>query len=75
LQEKRLRQEFKNRRILPEDEFLASPAKIWSTCILPESQDLFFRQESCIEGMEKESHLVTKKNKNLEERWQERGLA
>ena len=26
----------------------------------------FFRQESCIEGMAKESWLITKKNKNLE---------
>jgi len=39
------------------------------------SRSFFFRQESCIEGMEKESRLVTKKNKNLEERWQERRLA
>ncbi len=32
----------KNTRILPEDEFLASPVKIQCTQILSESQDLFF---------------------------------
>jgi hypothetical protein len=40
---KRIRQEYKNTRILPGKAFLASPAKIVSTWILPESQDLFFQ--------------------------------
>ena len=40
---KRIRQEFKNARILPGEAFLASPAKILSTRISPESQDLFFQ--------------------------------
>ena len=39
----RIRQEYKNTKILPGDTFLASPAKIVSTRILPESQDLFFQ--------------------------------
>ncbi len=39
----RFRQEVKNTRILPGKAFLASPAKIGSTWILPESQDLFFQ--------------------------------
>jgi hypothetical protein len=45
---KRIRQELKNTRILPE------------------SHDLFFRPESCIEGMVKDSCMKIKKNKNLE---------
>jgi hypothetical protein len=40
---KRIRQEFKNTRILAGEELLASPAKIRSTWILPERQDLFFQ--------------------------------
>jgi hypothetical protein len=41
--EKTIKQEFKNTKILPGDTILASPAKIRSTWILPESQDLFFQ--------------------------------
>ena len=40
---KRIRQEFKKARILPGEAFLASPAKILSTRISPEDQDLFFQ--------------------------------
>ena len=43
VKEKRIRQEFKNARILPGETFLASSAKILSTRISPESQDLFFQ--------------------------------
>ena len=39
----RIRQEYKNTRILSGEIFLASPAKILSTRILSESQDLFFQ--------------------------------
>ena len=42
-EKKRIRQEYKNTRILPGKAFLASPAKILSTWILSESQDLFFQ--------------------------------
>jgi hypothetical protein len=40
---KRIRQEFKNARILPGEAFFASPAKILSTRISPEDPDLFFQ--------------------------------
>jgi len=54
-EKKRIRQEFKNTRILPGETFLASPGKIRSTRILQKGKICFFRQESCIEGMAKES--------------------
>ena len=40
---KRIRQELKNTRILPDETFLASTAKILSTRTSQESQDLFFQ--------------------------------
>ena len=42
----RIRQEFKNVRILPENTFLALLAKIWSTRFLSHSQDFLSCQES-----------------------------
>ena len=41
---RKIRQEYKNTRILPGEAFLASPDKILSTRISPECQDLFFQE-------------------------------
>ncbi len=45
---KRIRQEFKNTRILVGETFLASPAKIGFTWTLPESQDLLFSGKNLV---------------------------
>ena len=52
---KRFRQEVKNTRVLSDGIFLDSSGKIRSKQILRKDKICFFRQETCIEGMEKES--------------------
>ena len=52
---KKFRQEVKNTGVLFDGIFLDSPGKIRPQQILQKDKICFFRQETCIEGMEKES--------------------